>query len=107
MPQTTHYGGMMEKMRESWTDERIDDLSGGLAEFRSEMKDELRAVRREMNEEFSAVRREMKGEFSAVRIEAKEEFGSLHARFDGLQQTMIQLGGLVIAALIGLIATQL
>jgi len=32
---------------------------------------------------------------------------ALNARFDGLQRTMLQLGGGVIVALIGLIATQL
>jgi hypothetical protein len=31
----------------------------------------------------------------------------LNARFDALQRTMLQLGGGVIVALIGLIATQL
>ncbi len=119
----------METMREDWTDERLDDLNGGLTEFRlesrqefgavreemrrefgavrHEMKEEFRAVRDEMKEEFRAVRREMKEEFSAVRGEMQQEFGSLHARFDGLQQTMIQFGALMIAALIGLIATQL
>ena len=33
--------------------------------------------------------------------------GEMNARFDALQRTMLQLGGGVIAALIGLIATQL
>lgn len=32
---------------------------------------------------------------------------ALNARFDGLQRTMLQLGGGVIVALVGLIATQL
>lgn len=32
---------------------------------------------------------------------------ALNARFDALQRTMLQIGGGVIAALVGLIATQL
>lgn len=32
---------------------------------------------------------------------------ALNARFDGLQRTMLQVGGGVIVALVGLIATQL
>jgi serine/threonine protein kinase HipA of HipAB toxin-antitoxin module len=115
----------MEEMRESWTDERLDDFRGDMTDFRREtkeefvavrreMKEEFRAVRREMKDEFAAVRREMKEEFAAVRQEMKEEFrlvhsefGALHERFDRLQQTMIQFMGVIIVALIGLIATQL
>jgi predicted NUDIX family NTP pyrophosphohydrolase len=115
----------MDAMRESWTDERLDDFRGDMADFRREtkeefvavrreMKEEFRAVRQEMRNEFAAVRQEMKEEFAAVRREMKEEFGlvhgefrALHERFDRLQQTMIQFMGVMIVALIGLIATQL
>jgi len=41
----------------------------------------------------------------AERLE--ERFDRIDERFDAMQRTMIQLGGLVIAALLGLIATQL
>jgi hypothetical protein len=86
----------METVRDSWTDERLDNLNAGVVELRREMRQEFGAVRQEMREEFGAVRKEM-----------REEFGSLHARFDGMQQTMIRFGGIVIAALIGLVATQI
>jgi len=36
-----------------------------------------------------------------------EELRAVNARLDGLQRTMLQVGGGVIATLIGLIATQL
>jgi len=119
----------MEAVREQWTDERLDDLKGEVATLRTEMRDEFRAVRSEMQAEFRAVREEMKAEFRAVREEMRVEFravreemkaefqavrgeiGSLrlemHAGFDALHRTMIQFGGVLIAALIGLIATQL
>jgi predicted nucleic acid-binding Zn-ribbon protein len=108
----------METVREQWTDERLDDLKDEVGALRGEMRDEFRAVRSEMQEEFRAVRDEMRNEFRAVRTEMKEEFravrdeiGSLrhdmHAGFDSLHRTMIQFGGVLIAALIGLIATQL
>ncbi len=112
----------MDVMRESWTDERLDDFRGDMADFRREtkeefvavrreMKGEFAAVRKEMRGEFAAVRREMKGEFAAVRKEMREEFAAvreemkeefrlvhgefrvLHERFDRLQRTMIQFGG--------------
>jgi hypothetical protein len=101
----------METMRESWTDERLDDLRDGIAEFRRETKDEFAAVRLEMRDEFAAVRLEMREEFRAVRGELQEGFGALNERFDAMQRTMIQVGGGMAAAfgaaLVGLIATQL
>jgi len=86
----------METVREQWTDERLDDLKGEVGMLRTEMRDEFRAVRAEMREEFRAVR----SEIGSLRSE-------MHAGFESLQRTMIQFGGVLIAALIGLIATQL
>lgn len=39
--------------------------------------------------------------------EVQEDIRELDVRFDGLQKTIIQMGSVVIAALIGLIATQI
>jgi hypothetical protein len=64
----------MESMRQSWTDERLDDLNNRVDEGFKRVDADLRA---------------------------------LNARFDGLQRTMLQVGGGVIVALVGLIATQL
>jgi predicted phage-related endonuclease len=126
--QTTGYGAIMETVRDTWTDDRLDDFRTEMSEFRHEVKDEFAAVRREMKNEFAAVRQEMKDEFTAVRREMRDEFravrremkeqsDSLHAeikalhkemslRFDSLQRIMIQFSGLMVAALIGFIATQ-
>jgi len=90
----------METVREQWTDERLDDLKGEVGALRSEMRDEFRAVRAEMKEEFHAVREEMRDEFNSMRSD-------MHVGFDSLHRTMIQFGGILIAALTGLIATQL
>lgn len=68
------YAVNMEAMRQSWTDERLDDLSQRMDSGFARVDADLRA---------------------------------LNSRFDGLQRTMIQVGGGVIAALVGLIATQL
>jgi hypothetical protein len=68
----------MQTMRETWTDERLDDLNGRVSDGFRRVDEDLRSLREEMN-----------------------------TRLDALQRTMIQLGGAMIAALVGLIATQL
>lgn len=109
--QTTGYGVIMETVREKWTDERLDDLKDEVATLRTEMRDEFRAVRDEMRSEFRAVRDEMKGEFRAIRAEMSDEFtairAEMHAGFESMHRTMVQFGGILIVALIGLIGTQL
>lgn len=68
----------METMRESWTDARLDDFAA------------------HTDQRFDSLERRMEAGFS-----------EMSARFDGLQRTLLQIGGGVIVALIGLIATQL
>jgi hypothetical protein len=116
----------MEAMRESWTDDRLDDLNGKVDVLHLEMRTEFKAVRGEMREEFATVRGEMKEEFAAVRSEMKAGFDKVEERFNssderfakGLErieerldtrliqiyQTMIWFCGIVLAALIGVIA---
>jgi predicted nucleic acid-binding Zn-ribbon protein len=126
----------MEAMRESWTDDRMDDLNGKVdalhlemrTEFkavRGEMREEFSSVRTEMREEFGAVRTEMREEFGAVRTEMKEEFGAVRSemkagfdkfdeRFQSMDQRLLDIYrmmfgfcGLMLTTLIGLLATQL
>jgi len=61
-------------VRESWTDERLDDLS------------------RKVDQGFARLDADMR---------------ALNGRFDSLQRTLLQVGGVMTAAMIGLIATQL
>jgi hypothetical protein len=97
----------MEAMRQSWTDDRLDDLKDDLNEFRGETKSEFAAVRNEMRTEFAAVRNESGAEFRALRAEMTAGFGQINERFDRLFQAMVGLGGVMIASLVGFIATQL
>ncbi len=86
----------MEKMRESWTDERIDDL-----------KDEVVEIGRRMDLGFAEIRTELRDEIGSVRGEVGSLQKEMSARFDSLQRTLIHFEGIMIVALIGLIATQL
>jgi hypothetical protein len=75
----------MYKMRESWTDERLDDFRG------------------EVNRRFDGVERRFD------KVDA--ELHRVNDRLDGLHRTLLQIAGGTIATLIagfaGLIATQL
>jgi hypothetical protein len=75
----------MEAMRESWTDARLSD-------FAVHTDRRFEALERRVDEGFRRVDADMR---------------ALNGRFDSLQRTMLQIGGGVIAALVGLIATQL
>jgi len=111
-------------MRDKWSDERLDDLNRGvvdgfnrvdadLREIRAETGTGIGSLRGEMNGlrgEMNGLRGEMNARFEHVdecfgRVDAR--FEHVEARFDALQRTMLQLGGGMIVALIGLVATQL
>jgi len=84
--------------RETWTDERLDDLANHMDEGFREVRAELRQQRGEM-----ARQKDMD-----ARFEAQQKH--MDARFDDLNRTM-QIGfsliGAVLVGLIGLIGTQL
>lgn len=80
------------KTMERWSDERLDDLNDRVRSGFDRIDADLRSIR---------------GEMGALRGEMNARFEQVDARFDALQRTMLQLGGGIIVALIGLIATQL
>lgn len=60
--------------RETWTDERLDDLNARISEGFREQREETRTLRAEMNARFEAV---------------DGRFDALNARFDAMQRLMI------------------
>lgn len=79
----------MLNMRESWTDERLDD-------FASNVKQRFDRIERKMDEGFRELRGEMGGRLD-----------SMDAQLHAMQRSMTQLAFVIIAALAGVIATQL
>jgi hypothetical protein len=69
----------MESMRESWTDERLDDLKAEVSNVKSEVV--------------------------ALRVETKAGFERIDDRFEAMYRLMLQLGAVLVAALVGCIAT--
>lgn len=72
--------------RETWTDERLDDLKGQMEKGFAEVKGEIRDVRGEI--------RDVRGEVRELRTET-------NARFDSLQRTMIVGFAGIVASTVG------
>lgn len=75
----------MEAMRNSWTDDRLDD-------FRAETQRRFEDVGRR---------------FDRVDSEIGQLRAEMNARFDSLQRSMLQFSGALVIALIGFMATQI
>jgi tetrahydromethanopterin S-methyltransferase subunit G len=80
---------VMMNPRETWTDQRLDDLS------------------KKVDEGFADTKAEMRGRFDRVEARMDAQFAEVNARFDRMQQTLIGSTAVIAAALIGLIATQI
>jgi tetrahydromethanopterin S-methyltransferase subunit G len=97
---------MMDAMRQSWSDDRLDSLNEKVDRRFDEVDRRFNEVYRRFNE---ADRRldNVEGEVKELRREMTAGFDLVHARFDSMQKTMFQASVLVVAALLGVIATQL
>jgi DNA anti-recombination protein RmuC len=96
----------MYRMRERWTDERFDDFAKHVDQRFHAVNQRFDAVDRR----FDAVDRrfeDVNQRLDHVDIDIRELRKDLNTKFDGLQRTLL-LGNLgIIAALVGVIATQL
>ena len=99
--------------RETWTDERLDDLTKRVDEGFRETKVELLQLREGVSAESASLRQEL-GEVREGLGELKAEVKGLGERMDAgfasLNRTMqiaFSLIGVVLAGLMGLIGTQL
>ncbi|HEX2392934.1 MAG TPA: hypothetical protein VHI77_08450 [Solirubrobacterales bacterium] len=82
--------------RDSWTDDRLDDLNHRVDEGFTETRTEFRSLRSEMQEEFRAVRSEMQEEFRAVRSEMAAMHRTLvQAIVGGLAVTLVGFAGTI------------
>lgn len=97
-------------MRESWTDERLDDLNGRVGEGFSRLDSSIDRVGGEVH----AFRAEVNGRFEVVHHDIDELRAEINSRFDSMQRTMVR-GAIALsasmlagfAALLGLLATQI
>lgn len=92
----------MERQMDKWNDARLDELSqatkAGFAKVDNRFE--------KLDQRLEGVEAEMKGGFAQVAIEIKEETRHLDKKFDRLQNTLLAGAIVLLAALVGLIATQ-
>jgi predicted nuclease with TOPRIM domain len=110
---------MMDSMRESWTDKRLDDLNEKVGSGFERVDADIRGLRVETRTEFVALRGEMKSGFDRVdqrfgqmderfdRIDERFErldgrFERMNERFEALHRLLVQSAVVLLAALIGL-----
>ncbi len=96
----------MEAMREAWTDDRLDDLNHKVDEGFRRVDARFDAIQAHMDARFESMQAHLDRRFDAQDHRFEGRFASLEKRIDGLQRTLIVTNGAIVAALIGLIATQ-
>ena len=106
----------MQTMRESWTDERLDDLNGRVSDGFDRVEGQVRDLRGEMNARFEKVDER----FDKVEAKFDKRFAQVDAKFERIDDQLgsiqravillaVTLSGSMIAgfaAMIALFATQ-
>jgi hypothetical protein len=90
--------------RGAWTEERLDDLVEGMRAGFARNDQDMRDLRSEMHEGFGALRGEIGNVEGSLRGEIGNLESSLRGEIDGLRRMMLNVGGGIIVALIGVIA---
>lgn len=89
----------MEAMRQSWTDERLDDFRGDV----NRRFDEVDRRFDQVDQRFDKVDKR----FDKVEADMKSGFDQMNARFDSLQRSLLGASVVLIVALLGMLGTQL
>jgi acyl carrier protein phosphodiesterase len=92
--------------RVDWTDKRMDDFAKGVDRRFDAVDQRFDAV----DQRFDAVDQRFDAidqRFDRLERDVRDLRTEINARFDGLQRTLLVLSGGIIAALIGVIATQI
>jgi hypothetical protein len=90
--------------RDTWTDERLDDLNKKVDDGFADIRAEFRALRQELHEEIGAVRGGLKEELRGVRGEMGEVRAEIAALNRTIHQFMFAMVGTVFLGFCGTIA---
>ncbi len=99
--------------RETWTDERLDDLNSKVDDGFREVRADLRQFRGEVNARFDSAEVKADARFDSAEARTDGRFDSvdtrIEARFDAMQRLIIQVGaglfGTMLVGFVGLVAT--
>jgi hypothetical protein len=101
----------MEAMRQSWSDDRLDDLNKRVDELSRRTDAGFARVEERMQAGFDRADARLEAAAAELRHEMQMGFHQVNSRFDAMQQTMMRIGagliGVLVASSAGLIATQL
>ena len=102
----------MEAMRQSWSDDRLDDLNKRVDELRRRMDARFAQIDARWIARLDAsIARKIDASAHGTPPANESGLDQVNARFDAMQQTMMRIGagliGVLIASSAGLIATQL
>ncbi len=101
----------MEAMRQSWSDDRLDDLNKRVDEGFARVDERFAHLEERMDARFERLDTKIDAVAAELRQEVKAGFDQSESRFDRMQQTIIVVGGGLIGVMIatggGLVATQL
>jgi tetrahydromethanopterin S-methyltransferase subunit G len=98
---------VMMNPRETWTDQRLDDLNKKVDDGFTKVDERFDRFEKSVTESFADTKAEMRGRFGRVEARMDAQFAEVSTRFDRMQQTLIGSAAVIVAALVGLIATQL
>jgi uncharacterized coiled-coil DUF342 family protein len=98
--------------RETWTDERLDDLNkkvddgfarvgDDIRELRGELKTQGKELRAEIKAQGEELRGEIKSQGKELRGEMNELRREMNERFDSVNRTLVGAVAVIIAAIIG------
>jgi len=93
----------MQTMRESWTDERLDDGFGRVSADIQSLRDETRAMRVELRQEIGSVRQELRQELHQEIGSVRGEIALLRDGLDGLRNILIYVGGAMVVGMLGVL----
>ena len=95
---------MATMARESWTDERLDDLNKKVDDGFAEMRHEFRTLSSELRAEIGGLREELKAEIGGLREEVRTEIGALRMEIGAMHRSFNQLfAGLIGTLLVGVL----
>jgi hypothetical protein len=86
--------------RQTWTDERLDDLAGGMRVGFERVDGELGDIRTEIR----GLRSELRSEVGGLRSELRSEVGGLRSEVGELRALMFRVGVGLIVGFAGMIA---